>query len=68
MSVQTDRHKAQVDTCFHGDLWLFFFSPTVWAQRQGKEIAGTHLELTFFSVDMGVWTREGSADKLFTLS
>lgn len=37
------------------------------SQREGKELAGTYMELTCCSVALGVRTVEGTAEKLFTL-
>ena len=32
-----------------------------------KELAGTYMELTCCSVALGVWTEEGTTEKLLTL-
>ena len=36
------------------------------SQREAKELAGTYMELTCCSVALGIWTVEGTTEKLLT--
>ena len=36
------------------------------SQRKVKELAGTYMELTCCSVALGIWTVEGTTEKLLT--
>ena len=36
------------------------------SQREAKELAGTYMELTCCSVALGIWTVEGTTEKLLS--